>query len=73
MQVPHERPGCKCSGTVTWSAGLNYADKNFDDDYDWRYDVAVFAFNSGGFILRSDGPFEDNWGRDDKSFSQQLQ
>ena len=36
------------AGTVSWTANARYSDKNSDDDYDWRYQFLVIAFNGGG-------------------------
>ena len=59
-------------GTVSWTAHLNYSDKNFDDDYNWRYDVAILAFNNGSFSNFDMGPFDDGGGSDDSTASKVI-
>ncbi len=60
------------TGSVRWNAVLNYADKNFDDGYDWRYNVVVLVFKSGAAALFDVGPFEDDGGSDSESFATQV-
>ena len=55
------------SGTVTWTAGISYHDKNSDDDYAWSYDVSVLAFDNGGVTERVMGPNDDNGGSAEQS------
>lgn len=60
------------TGKVDWSAHLNYSDKNFDDDYDWSYDVLVIATNNGESREYSQGPYTDDGGLDNKNYSVAL-
>ena len=60
------------TGKVEWSAHMNYSDKNFDDDYYWRYDVLIIASNSGETREYSQGPYTDNGGLDSKSYTVAL-
>lgn len=60
------------SGKVSWSAHFNYSDKNFDDDYYWRYDVLILASNSGEAREYSRGPYADDGGLDNKSYAVTL-
>jgi len=41
------------AGTVSWTANARYSDKNNDDDYRWRYQFQVLAFNNGGSAIGS--------------------
>lgn len=60
------------TGTATWLASLNYCDKNFDDDYSWKYYVAVLTFNNGEARPYSIGPYTDNGGSDHRDCSLDL-
>jgi hypothetical protein len=60
------------NGKVSWSAHFNYSDKNFDDDYNWRYDAVIIASNSGEAREYSKGPYTDGGGLDSKSYSVSL-
>lgn len=59
-------------GTVTWDAGLTYADVNSDDPYTWRYDAVVFAYDGEAPRVRDDGPFDDDGGLGRRSFEEAL-
>ena len=52
----------KTSGKVTWNAHMQYADKNFDDDYYWDYHVLVIATNQGETRDYVCGPYTDDGG-----------
>jgi predicted transglutaminase-like cysteine proteinase len=60
------------SGKVSWQASLNYSDKNFDDSYDWAYNVAVVTSNFGESRDITRGPYTDNGGLDTKPFTESL-
>jgi hypothetical protein len=60
------------TGRFTWNAHLQYADKNFDDDYNWKYKVCVIATNDGESADFIGGPFNDDGGFDTKNFMVDL-
>jgi hypothetical protein len=60
------------SGKFRFTASLNYSDKNRDDDYSWRYDVALIATNQGDKRVHEPGVYHDGGGIDSESFSVDL-
>lgn len=52
----------RASGRVRWNTHLSYGDKNFDDDYKWRYRVAILGTSSGDMREHFAGPFTDDGG-----------
>ncbi len=62
----------KNSGRFRWSTHLNYSDKNFDDDYYWRYVVVMLATNDGECRQYDRGPFSDDGGYASKNNSVYL-
>ena len=59
----------KANGRFDWIAHLNYSDKNRDDKYTWRYDVALIATHDGECRQYDRGPYKDDGGAASKSHS----
>lgn len=55
-------------GSLSWVAEVDYADKNFDDEFVWTYWYVVVAFNEGGYFEKENSGSDDG-GRTDFSDS----
>lgn len=62
----------KNTGEVKWLASLMYADQNFDDDYNWGYNVAVIATSTGESRSLHRGPYTDDGGFDTRNYLEDL-
>ncbi len=52
----------RVNGRVRWNTHLSYGDQNSDDDYKWRYAVAILGTSSGEMREHFAGPFTDSGG-----------
>lgn len=50
------------AGTISWTGNVGYTDKNFDDGFDWQYDVVVLTLGQGVAGTLGEGPFSDDGG-----------
>lgn len=59
-------------GKVVWSASMVYSDKNFDDEFDWSYNVDIIALNQGEYREFDTGTITDNGGASEKDYNKQV-
>ena len=59
-------------GKFTWTACMNFTDKNKKFDYDWSYSVALIATNDGEKATFNKGPYNDNGGAAQKNYTVSL-
>jgi hypothetical protein len=59
-------------GQVNWVATMNFADKNYDDEFDWWYSVDVLALNFAQYRESDSGTFSSSGGGEDETFEKQL-
>jgi hypothetical protein len=62
----------KSTGKVSWTAHLNYADKNNDDKYYWQYWVLIITTDAGEAREKYSGVITDDGGFDSKAYSIRL-
>ena len=62
----------KSSGKISWTAHLNYADKNNDDKYYWQYWALIITSDAGEAREKYSGVITDDGGFDTKHHAVNL-